>query len=264
MPDLGIDRSNLSQQERELYTKRSLSDMLPGVVPRYPGYAERRREVKQREQDPNRLSKNAYRVFTAVAAGPKTIEHLCRNLNLNRAEEGAARGECMRKGYMAEAGTVAHGVKLFDLTPKGEHFADEHNIPRRKYKSGVVHEFLLEGVKEGLGAACPGLRWLRAAGVTGLVQPDAYGLFTGGEAICVQINCKNRLDYEVDRLMALCSLEHVQIVLLVAPTMKQVVSLSLLIDKKWKQDVPAKYRLLSATECLADGFDWTTVLQREV
>lgn len=264
IPELDMDRSNLSTEERGFYMERSLTDQLQRVDPRYEGYVEGRQEVKQRERDPHRLSKNAYRVFTGIAGGPKTIDELCGDLNMNRAEEGIARNECMRKGYVAEAGNVGWGMKLFQLTPKGERFADEHNVPRRKQKSGVVHEFLLERVKQGLGAACPGLRWLKPAGVTGLLQPDAYGLFASGKAICVQISWKNKLEYEVDRLMELCSLTHVDMVLLVAPTKKKVLSLALLIGQRWKASIPQKYQLLSATDMLADGFDWTSILEREV
>lgn len=264
IPELAMDRNNLTSEERAFYIKHSLADQLPRVRPRYEGYVQRRQEVKQREKDPNRLSKNGYGVFAAIAAGPKTIDRICRDLNLNRAEEGVARNECIRKGYVVEAGTVGWGVKLFQRSPKGERFSDDHNIPRRRQKSGVIHEFLLERVKEGLGAACPGLRWVKPAGVTGLLQPDAYGLFAGGKAICVQISWRNKLEYEVDRLMELCSLTHVDMVLLVAPTKKKALSLESLIGQKWKASVPQKYHLLSATDMLADGYDWASILEREV
>lgn len=264
IPKLALDRSNLTAEERAFHIKRSLADQLPRVNPRYEGYARGRQEVKDRERDPNRLSKNAYRDLVGIAAGPRTIAQLCRDLDLNTAEEGAARAECIRKGYVVEAGNVGWGLKLFELSPKGERFADEHNIPRRKYKSGVIHEFLLEKVREGLGAACPGLRWVNPAGVTGFVQPDAYGLFSGGQAICVQISWRNKLEYEVERLMELCSLAHLDMVLFVTPTKKKALSLELLIGQMWKAGIPRKYQLLSATDMLADGYDWASVLEREV
>jgi len=60
----------------------------------------------------------------------------------------------------------------------------------------------------------------------------------------------------------LCAIDHVDTVLLVAPTKKAATAISLAIRKQWREEVPERYVLLSATECLAPDFDWMTILKR--
>jgi len=258
-----IDRSNLTRPEREFYTRRAMEDQIPKVKPRYTGFLEERQEVKQRERDPNRLSTNAWKVFVRIADRPdETIEERMRHLGFNRAEEGAGRKECMAKGYVTEAGSFGQGITLFRLSPKGRSFAERHNIPVATPKSGVVHEALLNRVRRRISKACPGITWQRPARATGPVQPDAYGLFTDGRALCLQIHYRNKLDYEIKRLMDLCKIDHVDFVLFVAPTKKAVEAASSVIAERWQGEVPRRYVLTSATECLSEDFDWVGLLER--
>jgi len=258
-----IDRSNLTRREREFYARRSLEDQLPHVKPRYTGFIEERQEVKQRERDPNRLSVNAWKVFVRIAEHPdETIEERMRHLGFNRAEEGAARKEGRTKGYVAEAGSFGQGITLFKVTPKGRAFAEKHNVPVTTFKSGVVHESLLNRVRRRISKACPGITWQKPAGATGSTQPDAYGLFTDGRAICVQIGYRNKLDYEIKRLLDLCRIEHVDMVLLVAANKKAVEAAASVIAEKWQNEVPRRYVLTSATACLQDDFNWIGVLEQ--
>jgi hypothetical protein len=261
LPD--IDRSNLTRPEREFYTRRALEDQIPNVKPRYTGFLEERQEVKQRERDPNRLSANAWRVFARIAQYPyETIEDRMVALNLNRGEENAGRKEPEHKGFIAEAGTYGRGIVVCELTPKGRAFAEQHNIPVHTYKSGAVHEALLRRTMRALSKASSGLRWVSPSGATGPVQPDAYGLFTDGQALCVQIHYRNKLDYEIKRLIDLCKIDHVDLVLFVAPTKKAVEAASSVIGERWRDEVPRRYVLTSATECLVEGFDWVGLLER--
>ena len=262
IPLLEIDRSNLTQQERKFFAARSLEDLLPNVRPRYASFIEERQEHVRRERDPNRLSMAAWRTFVRIAGNVEEIEDRMAALGMNRGEEEVARKEGMAKGYVAEAGTFGRGIKFFELTPKGRAFAEAHNVPVRTFKSGVVHEAILQRVRRSLSKACPSIRWMASAGVTGSTQPDAYGVFHDGRAICIQIHCHNKIDYEVRKLMDLCAIEHVDLVLLVAPTKKAIAAMLLAIDRMWKKEVPRRCVLLSATECLANDFDWTTVLER--
>jgi len=263
LPKPSFDGRSLSRQEWEFYMARSLQDLLPGVIPRYAGFIEQRQEVKQHERDPNRLSYNAWRVFVHIADNPTVeIEERCGALGMNRGEEEAGRKEGMLKGYLQDAGTFGRGVKLFALTPKGLAFSEEHNVPVRKFKSSVLHEALLQRVMIGVSKALPRIRWTAPGGTTGGTQPDGYGLLPGGRALCLQIHWKNKDDYEVQRLMDLCRIEHVDLILLVAPTKKAVDAVELAISKQWRADVPKRYVLLSATDCLAPDFDWMTVMER--
>ena len=262
IPLLEIDRSNLTQQEREFFAARSLEDLLPHVRLRYSGFIEERQEQVRRERDPNRLTMAAWRVFVRIADNVEKIEDRMAALGMNRGEEEVARKECMDKGYVAKAGTFGQGIRFFELTPKGRAYAEAHNVPVRTFKSGVVHEAILQGVRRSLSKACPSIRWTTSAGVTGSTQPDAYGVFHDGQAICIQIHCHNKIDYEVRKLMDLCAIEHVDMVLLVAPTKKAIAAVSLAIDRMWKKEVPRRCVLLSATECLEADFDWMTLLER--
>jgi hypothetical protein len=258
-----IDRSNLTGEEKRLHIKRSLEDLLPSVRPRFTGFIEQRRDVRQRERDPNRLSTNAYKVFVRIAQYPETIEERMAALGMNRGEEESARKECINKGYVAEAGGYGRGITLFELTDKGGGFADGNNIPVKKYKSGPAHEALVNRVRRAISRACPSVRWVAAAGATGSVQPDAYGLFHNGHALCVQINCKNKLDNEIQSLNDLCRIDHLDFIFLVLPTKKAQVAAESVISGKWPQDVPRRYMLLSATECLEDNFDWVTIFEKQ-
>ena len=262
VPQPPIDRRNLTAQEREFHIARSLADQLPRVLPRYAGFLEQRGETKRREKDPNALSIEALKVFARIAGHPEeTIEQRMAVMIMNRAEEEAGRKECTRKGYVCEDGTIGHGVRFFAITPKGQAFA-RGRIPVVTFKSGTVHHVLLTVVKEGISKAAPDIRWVSPEGATGSVQPDAYGLFSDGRAICVQIHHRNKVEYEVARLADLCRINHVDAVIAVAPTKKAVAALSLAVGKQWPADVPMRPAFLSATDCLADGFDWTSVLQK--
>jgi hypothetical protein len=262
LPKPQIDRRNLTREEREFCVSRSLEDQLPKVLPRYTGFTEERQAVKKRESDPNRLSRNAWRVFVHIADNPTAeIEERCSDLHLNRAEEESARREYINKGYVQEAGGYGRGIKLFELTQKGRAFAEEHNVPVRPFQSGVVHESLLDHVVRGISKAYPALRWTSATGAAGSTRPDHYGLFPGGRTICLQIHWRNEIDYEVGKLMDLCAIHHVDLVVLVAATKKAVAGISLEILKRWREEVPKRYVLLSATECLAPDFDWKRALE---
>jgi hypothetical protein len=247
IPQLDIDRSNLTKQERQYHIRRSLDDLKQGFLPRFTGYIEQSQDTKQRERDPSRLSKPAWRVF-----------------GMDRGEEEAARRECGRKGYIGEAGTFGRGIKFFYLLPKGTEFANRHNIPVTKFKSGVVHQAMLRRAKERISKACPSVRWVSPDGATGSIQPDAYGLLSDGTAVCIQIHHMNKTSYEIKALMELCKIEHVDIIVLIGPTNKAVASMRTQISKSWKDDIPKRYTLLSATECFGEDFDWVTIFEKPI
>jgi len=163
IPELKINRKNLTRAERKFYVANSLTDQLPHVRPRHASLVERPETAKKRERDPNRLSRNAWRVFVHIADfGYETIEERMAALNLNRGEEESARRECATKGYLREAGTIGRGIKFFELTPKSRDFAEKHSVPVRKFKSGLVHEALLYRVRLGISKGCPSVRWTSA------------------------------------------------------------------------------------------------------
>ncbi|MFO8015228.1 MAG: hypothetical protein R6X20_18245 [Phycisphaerae bacterium] len=78
----------------------------------------------------------------------------------------------------------------------------------------------------------------------------------------MQIHYRNKLDYEIKRLMDLCKIDHIDFVLFVAPTKKAVEAASSVIAERWQDDVPRRYVLTSATECLREDFDWVGLLER--
>ena len=263
VPQVAFDRRNLTSGERAAYTARSLVDLLPRVKPRYAGFTEESQATVRVEQDPNRLSPPAWRVFVRFADHPdETIEDRMAALDMNRGEEESARKESANKGYLVEAGTMGRGVKFFELTPKGRAYAEAHHVPVRTFKSGAVHEAILQHVRRALAKACPSVRWVAPSGATGSVQPDAYGLLRDGHTICIQVHCHNKTEYEVQRLMDLCAIDHVELVLLVTPTKKAAEAVSLALTARWRSEVPQRYVLLNATECCEPDFDWMGVLER--
>ena len=127
--------------------------------------------MRERERDPNRLSRPAWKFFVRLADNPaEQIEERCLALHWIRDEEIAARKECDRKGYIRQAGTLGHNTAFFELTPKGVEFAQKHNVPIRRFKSGVVHEYLLAQVRTELLRACPDIRWVDPAGATARIR----------------------------------------------------------------------------------------------
>lgn len=262
VPLPAIDRSNLTAAEHELYERRSLEDLLPGVVPRYEGYAAEYQAVREREKDPNRLSRKAWEVFVSIARKPwAAILERCAELHMDRSEEEAARRECKDKGYIREAGTLGKGFRFFELTAKGKAFAAMHNIPFARFKSGVVHHSLNQRIKRALGRTFPGLRFLSRAAPVGSVQPDAYAVFPDGRVLCVQVCCSNKHSYEVNALVKLCSAAAVDLVLVVARTKKDAAALKVAVEDHWVEGTPRKYLLLSATDASFwvrhSSFCWT-------
>jgi hypothetical protein len=263
VPNVLINRRNLSIKERRHYVQRSLADLRAGFRPRHRGFIEQYIEVRQRERDPNRLSKPAWRVFVTICGKPdQTIEERCAALGIERSEEEAGRRECKNKGYLAEAGTLGKSMKFFKPSPKGISYANVHNVPIRHFKSSVPHEFMLNRTKESIERVYPDIRWISRSGATGSVQADGYGVLPDGLTVCVQIHYHNKLNYEINRLMDLCSIDPVDRVLFIAPTKKAITAAKKAISKSWKDGVPRRYSLISANQCLNRDFDWTTVLGR--
>jgi len=62
--------------------------------------------------------------------------------------------------------------------------------------------------------------------------------------------------------MDLCSINAVDLVILVTPTKKSASAISEVLPSKWREGVPRRYDIRSATECLAPGFDWAAILQQ--
>jgi hypothetical protein len=215
---------------------------------------------------PDELAGDALLVMVRICEAPaETIEDRCTALGMDRAREFRARGELDGRGLVAEAPQAVGGkTKFFVPTDKGVAWAERHKIRVKRYKSGVVHEYLLNQVQRRIGAVAPNWRFQRSSSVgrdQGL-QPDLLVLAPEGQRIVIEICCNN-LDYDAENLAAEAAIADVDRVVAVTPdnrTAKRLESALAKAAERANTDRQNKVAILNAGKCLGTNFDWEAVL----
>jgi hypothetical protein len=218
---------------------------------------------------PDDLAGDALLVMVRVCEQPvESIESRCDVLRMDRAREFRARAELDAKGLISQAEyAIAGKIKFFQPTEKGIAWAQKRKIHVKKFKSGIIHEYLLCQVERGIGLIGPKWRLQRNSSIAkdqGL-EPDLLVLEPGGKRIIVEICCNN-LDYDSKNILIEAKIPDVDQVVAITPDKK---ARHLLEDalKRNSQGLDESRQkpviLLDAGECLADQFDWGAVLANE-
>jgi hypothetical protein len=184
---------------------------------------------------------------------------------MDRAREFRARGDLDGRGFIAQADqTVAGKVRFFLPTAKGTDWAERRKVRVKRYKSGIVHEYLLTQVERRIGALGPRWRLQRNSSIArdqGL-QPDLLVLAPGGGRIIVEICCNN-LPYDAGNLLAETKVAAVAHVVAVTPDQRTARALEAALTKAAEAagtDWRSSAKVLHAGQCLAKEFDWPEAL----
>ncbi len=214
---------------------------------------------------PDDLAGDALLVMVRICQEPaEPIEQRCEVLRMERAREFRARAELDAKGLIVQAEqTVGGKIKLFQTSEKGEAWAQKRNIHIKKFKSGIVHEYLLCQVEKRIGLLGPKWRLQRNSSVArdqGL-QPDLLVMGPGGKRIIVEVRCNN-FDYDARNILIEANSFEIDHLVAVTPDKQTKRKLDQALkdssqdtDKDWQRRITT----LDAGECLAAGFDWARV-----
>jgi hypothetical protein len=215
---------------------------------------------------PNDLAGDALRVMVRICEEPaEPIEQRCETLRMDRSREFRARGELDGRGLIAKLKQTIAKKMFFQPTDKGLLWASEHKIRVKKFKSGIIHEYVLCQVEKGIGVACQMWRLQRNSSIArhqGL-QPDLLVLGPKGQRVIVEVCCNN-LDYDAQNILAEAGIPEVDKLVAVAPDKRTKKSLQQALAKRLPGagDLEGSVVVLDAAECLADGFDWKGLLAK--
>ena len=217
---------------------------------------------------PGDLAGDALQVMVRICEQPaEPIEQRCEALRMDRAREFRARGELDGGGLIEQADpTIGGRIKFFQPTTKGIAWAEKHRVRVKKFKSGIVHEYLLSQVERRIGLLGPKWRLQRNSSIAqdqGL-QPDLLAMGPDGCRVIVEICCSN-LAYDTENILIEAGIPEVDKVLAVAPDKRTTRALHEAMETGSASASPdqlAPVRLLDAGECLAKEFDWAGELLR--
>jgi len=195
----------------------------------------------------------------------ESIEQRCRALQMDRASEFRARAKLDARGLIEKTEQSAEGkIRFFRPTGKGIDWARKRDIRIKKFKSGIVHEYILSQVEKRIGSAGSKWRLQRNSSIArdqGL-QPDLLVLGPEGLRVIVEVCCSN-LTYDANNILIESAIPGIDRVIAVTPDKKTKDKLSDALRGK-SQDVSddsgTTVTLLDAGQCLADDFDWKKVL----
>jgi len=195
----------------------------------------------------------------------ESIEQRCEALRMDRSAEFRARHELDTRGLVEKVGqTIGGKVSFYQLTLKGLEWAEAHCVKVRKFKSGIVHEYLLSQVERRIGLVGPKWRLQRNSQIAhdqGL-QPDMLAMGPDGCRIIVEICCNN-FDYDAENILTEAAITDVDQVIALAPDKKTRQSLEKALAKAatlFKHVNLAKVAVLDSVQCLAPEFDWAAML----
>jgi len=221
-----------------------------------------RRKSPAAARGPGDLAGDALLVMVRICEHPiEPIEQRCQTLRMDRSREFRARAELDERGLVEQVDqTIGGKVKFFRPTEKGVSWAEGHGIRLRKFKSGVVHEYLLSQVERLIGLAGPRWRLQRNSSIArdqGL-QPDLLVLGPDGQRAIVEVCCNN-LAYDAENILAEAAIPPVDCILAVTPDKRTGRALREALAAHASgagSASPGKVCVLDASRCLSEDFDW--------
>ena len=187
-------------------------------------------------------------------------------MEMDRGQELQARKRLTAKGLVAQLDTMVGKWQLFQVTTKGQDWARQHGVKmsQRIFKSGPVHEFILERVERAIGALNPRFRFQRNSDIareSGL-QPDSVLLLPDQRRILIEVCCNN-LAYDARNLVKERQVAGVDGIIAVTSNQRTKDALQRALEKCHPENPNAPLAalaVLDAGQCLAQHFDWREVL----
>lgn len=143
-------------------------------------------------------------------------------------------------------------------------WAQKRKIRVKKFKSGIVHEYLLCQVEKHIGLIGPKWRLQRNSSIgqdQGL-QPDLLVLEPEGGRFIVEICCNN-LVYDAKNILIEAGIPGIDKVIAVTTDKRTRKSLEQALEKNCEDsgtDWQKSITTLDAAQCLAESFDWNSTL----
>ena len=217
--------------------------------------------------DPQAVAGDALKVFIRIAEKAETIDERCEALRMDRTRETRARKVLIAKGYIAEDETTfGNKYKIYGITSKGTAAAKKMGIKVKHFKSGRVHEYLLNQVEKKIGSLNSQYKFQRSSEIAREygIQPDSVLNMTSGYRAIIEIVCNN-VDREAQVLTKERTIPGVDMVLVITANKKLKKALEdALKDNLYEKrgdSVPARLVVLDAGECLGERFDWIAVFE---
>jgi RecA/RadA recombinase len=263
-----IPQINLPNQPDQRHLYQKAEQLLSNVqCTQYEKHGTKTTASHTKIPAPDDLHGDVYDVMCRICKAPaETIEQRCEFLRIERSREFRARAELDSRGFITKAKqTIAGKTFFFEPTDKGIDWAEKHKIKVKKFKSGIVHEYILSQVEKKIGTTDSKLKMQRNSSVAsdqGL-QPDLLVLGPDGHRIIVEVCCNN-LDYDAKNILAEAAIPHVDHLIAITPDKTTMRKLQDSLKKKNAEDPDGDWNktitLLDAARCLADNFDWPKVL----
>jgi hypothetical protein len=163
--------------------------------------------------------------------------------------------------------TLGNKKKIYKISAKGASAAKKMGIKVKSFKSGPVHEFLLNIVEKTIGSLSTRFKFQRHSDIAREygIQPDLVINMTSGFRVVVEIVCSNP-GYEAETLRKERTVLGVDMVIAIVANKK----LRKALEDDLKDDLFEKHGVnklarlvvLDAGECLDERFDWIAVFER--
>jgi len=251
-------QNQLHQQSQELLSKTTWTEQEDNSLKTIAS--------KRKISAPDDLAGDALLVMSRICQEPaESIEKRCETLRMDRAREFRARAELDAKGFISQTEpSIAGKIRFFQPTGKGIIWAQKRNIHIKKFKSGIVHEYLLCRTEKGIGGISPKWRLQRNSSIAkdqGL-EPDLLVLEPSGKRFIVEICCNN-IDYDAKNILIEAAIPEVERLIAITPDKKTKNLLERALKNNSTGDWQKSVTLLEANQCLEDKFDWSKVLIKE-
>jgi hypothetical protein len=215
---------------------------------------------------PDDLAGDVLLVMVRICQEPaESIEQRCEILRMDRSREGRARDELCDRGLISQEEQSIGGKTLFfQPTEKGIAWAQKRNIKIKKFKSGIVHEYILCCVERGIGSIGPKWRLQRNSCIAKDqdLQPDLLILEPSGKRFIIEVCCSN-ISYDAENILIEAAIPGIDRLIAITPDKKTKNFLEqALKDNRMDsfEDWQKSITLLDAGHCLKDKFDWTKAL----
>jgi hypothetical protein len=141
------------------------------------------------------------------------------------------------------------------------------DITVKQYKSGPIHEYILNQVERRIGALSPKFVFQRHSEIARehRIEPDSVLNFPGGQRVIIEICCTD-IAYKAANLVRERSIDGVDMVLAITANARLKEALSRAVERCAADGAaagePRPLVLLDAGECLDKRFDWVAVFER--
>jgi len=219
------------------------------------------------------ITGDCLKVLTRIAEVAETINQRYEALGMDRAQEVRARRRLEAKGYIeAEQITVGNKKIIYKVSNKGLHWIQQQkekglNIKVKRFKSGAVHEFLLNQVEKNIGILNSQYRFQRNSEIAREhgIEPDSVLIMSLGYRTIIEVCCTN-LEIEARTLTKERAIEGVDMVLAVTPNRKTKQILQTALERYPANTADntelSPIVVLDAGQCLSPKFDWVSVFEK--